>query len=329
MTPPPPPPTGSRRRSGHRRRQQATSGLPVAVLIQSGIALALVVLVVVILMSKWPGDGAPQAAGGDNGTAATSGGTNGGDGAGSGGVAVAGEKILKLADHPMMQDQNAGLQNIICTLPTWHSDEESAELFFTAATRCLNDAWGPFLEYYHLPFVAPTLHFPTGTSFQTACGTIAVGVATAAYYCDNNLYVPYRGLQIDQYGDDPGVYLALIAHEYGHHVQEIAGIMDAVWQQIYADGQLSPTGLDLSRRKELQAQCFSGMFLGAVVNRGGSISQDMYAKAWRDQDTRGDNTSGSHDHGTNAHYATWWRAGAQYNRITKCNTFAAPGSDVS
>jgi predicted metalloprotease len=168
-----------------------------------------------------------------------------------------------------------------------------------------------------------------GTTFQTACGDINVGVSTAAYYCDNNLYVPFHGLQIDQYGDNPGVYLALIAHEYGHHVQEVAGIMDAVWQQIYQDGQLSPAGLDLSRRKELQAQCFSGMFLGAVVDRGGSITRDMYAKAWRDQDTRGDNTSGSHDHGTNAHYATWWRMGAQYNRITKCNTFAASAADVS
>jgi predicted metalloprotease len=247
----------------------------------------------------------------------------------NGGGAVAGQKILKLADHPILQDPNAGLQNIVCRLPTWHSTETAVEAFFTAAEQCLNDAWGPFLEYYHLPFSPPTLRFPTSASFQTACGTIGVSVATAAYYCDNNLYVPYRGLQIDQYGDNPGVYLALIAHEYGHHVQEVAGLMDAVWQQIYQVGQDSPAGLDLSRRKELQAQCFSGMFLGAVVDRGGSVTHDMYARAWRDQDTRGDNTSGSHDHGTNAHYAAWWRKGAQSNRIAQCNTFAAPTPDVS
>ena len=247
----------------------------------------------------------------------------------AGATPVPGQKILELADHPMLQDPNAGLRNIVCVLPDWHSDTQTAEAFFTAAEQCLNDAWGSFLEYYHLPFRPPTLHFPAGPSFQTACGTIAVGVATAAYYCDNNLYVPYKGLQIDQYGDNPGVYLALFAHEYGHHVQEMSGLLDAVWQQIYANGQNSPTGLDLSRRKELQAQCFSGMFLGAVVDRGGSVTRDMYAKAWRDQDTRGDNTSGSHDHGTNSHYAEWWRIGAQYNRIAKCNTFAAPASEVS
>jgi uncharacterized protein len=239
------------------------------------------------------------------------------------------QKILKLADHPILQDPKAGLKNRVCILPTWQSDEVDAEAFFTAASKCLDAAWGPFLEFYHLPFTPPTLHFPTGPSFDTQCGTIGVGLATAAYYCENNLYIPFKGLQTDQYGDDPGVYLALVAHEYGHHVQEVAGIMDAAWQKIYAAGPTSPAGLEMSRRKELQAQCFSGMFLGAMVDQGGSVTRDMFDKAWNDQETRGDNTSGSHDHGTNAHYASWWRAGAKSDRIADCNTFAAPSSEVS
>lgn len=322
------PPSTSRRTTEHRSRRNRISSLPAPLVVQGTVAMLLAGIVVAILASKWP---AEDFTGKTAASAPVTGTTSGDDGSSGnpGGATDNGQKVFKLADHPILQDPDAGLQNIVCVLPRWQSTQAGAEAFFTAATQCLNEAWGPFLEYYHLPFVAPTLHFPAETSFQTACGTISVSVATAAYYCDNNLYVPYRGLQIDQYGDDPGVYLALIAHEYGHHVQEVAGIMDAVWQQIYQDGQVSPTGLDLSRRKELQAQCFSGMFLGAVVDRGGSITRDMYVKAWRDQDTRGDNTSGSHDHGTNAHYAAWWRVGAQYNRIAKCNTFAAPNSDVS
>jgi predicted metalloprotease len=302
----------------------------VALLVQALVAVLLLGLVVTILVHKWPGNGSSeQTATSGPGTSAPAMPGNSAESTGSGGGGSSGKKILKLADHPILQDPTAGLQNIVCVLPDWESSEAGVEAFFTAATRCLNQAWSPLLEYYHLPFVPPTLHFPTGTDFQTDCGNITVGVATAAYYCDNNLYVPYHGLQIDQYGNDPGVYLALIAHEYGHHVQEVAGIMDAVWQQIYQHGPVSPIGLDLSRRKELQAQCFSGMFLGAVVDRGGSITRDMYVKAWRDQDTRGDNTSGSHDHGTNTHYAAWWRIGAEYNRIAKCDTFAAGISEVS
>nr|WP_325703744.1 neutral zinc metallopeptidase [Amycolatopsis sp.] len=302
--------------------------MPVTAFAFSALAVLLAGLVVFVAVNRGSNNG--DSGGNAQGTPAPTTSATGADTAPvDGGGAASGQKVLKLADHPILQDPNAGLQNLVCNLPTWQSTQAAAEAFFTAAEQCLNDAWGPFLEYYHLPFSPPSLHFPNGASFQTACGTIGVGVATAAYYCDNNLYVPYKGLQIDQYGNNPGVYLALFAHEYGHHVQEVAGIMDAVWQQIYQVGEDTPAGLDLSRRKELQAQCFSGMFLGAVVDRGGSVTRDMYAKAWRDQDTRGDNTSGSHDHGTNANYAAWWRKGAQNNRIAQCNTFAAPASEVS
>ncbi len=238
-------------------------------------------------------------------------------------------KILALADHPILQDPNAGLANRACELPPWQSTPEGAEAFFTAARVCLDEAWGPFLQAYNLPFTPPRLHFPKAASFDTQCGTINVGIATAAYYCEGDLYLPFDGLQTDQYGDAPGVYLALFAHEYGHHVQELAGIMDAAWERIYAEGQDSPAGQEMSRRKELQAQCFSGMFLGAHVDRGGSVTRAMYDAAWYDQETRGDDTSGTRDHGSNANYAKWWRAGAYDNRIVDCNTFAAPSEDVA
>ncbi|WP_236795930.1 neutral zinc metallopeptidase [Amycolatopsis sp. GM8] len=238
-------------------------------------------------------------------------------------------QVFTLADHPLLTNPNAGLSNAGCNLPGWPSSPAASEAFFTAAAQCLNDRWGQLLTSMNLPFSPPKLEFPAGPSFTTDCGTIDVGLATASYYCKDHLYIPYRGLQTDQYGNKPGIYLALFAHEYGHHVQDLVGLMDAVWQAIYRDGQQSTDGLEMSRRKELQAQCFSGMFLGATANRGGTVTQDVFDAAWNDQETRGDNTSGSHDHGTNAHYAAWWRKGAQSDRLAQCNTFAAPDADVS
>ncbi|WP_026453946.1 neutral zinc metallopeptidase [Saccharomonospora iraqiensis] len=238
-------------------------------------------------------------------------------------------KVYKLADHPILQDPDAGLRNRVCDLPAWRSSPDGAREFFTAARHCLDAAWEPFLRAYDLPFRPPRLHFPSSGSFETECGRINVGLTTAAYYCENELYLPFDGLQTEQYGNAPGVYLALFAHEYGHHVQELAGIMDAAWERIYAAGRDSPAGQEMSRRKELQAQCFSGMFLGAHVDQGGTITRAMYERAWYDQETRGDDTSGTSDHGSNANYAKWWRAGAYDNRIVDCNTFAAPSTDVS
>src|SRR5690606_9666846 len=142
--------------------------------------------------------------------------------------------IKAIGDRPMMKDPDAGLQAVPCSLPPWQNNPEGARLFFTAATDCLNRTWEPFLRQYDLPFREPTLRFPDGQAFRTPCGNIRVDVTTAAYYCNDNLYVPFSGLQTDYYGDQPGIYLAVIAHEYGHHVQEVAGIMDAVWAHINA-----------------------------------------------------------------------------------------------
>lgn len=239
-----------------------------------------------------------------------------------------GRKVVRLLDHPLMSDPNAGLPNLRCELPEWQSDRDSAKRYFRAAAKCLDAAWKPLLRSFDLPFTPPRLYFPSGSEFDSDCGTIQVGIETAAYYCEGELFLPYNGLQTDQYGDKSGVYLSLIAHEYGHHVQELVGIMDAAWQRIYQSGEDSREGQEMSRRKELQAQCFSGMFLGSHVDRGGSINRDVYEEAWEDQATRGDNTSGGHDHGNNKNYAKWWREGAMDNRIVDCDTFKAGVDEV-
>ncbi|MPY84456.1 MAG: metalloprotease [Actinophytocola sp.] len=237
-------------------------------------------------------------------------------------------KVLELGNHPLLQPSNVGLPNRACGLPPWDNTETAARDFFRAATDCLNRAWAPVLRSHNLPFTPPRLYFPAGQSFDTDCGRIKVGLATASYYCEGELFLPFQGLQVEQYENTPGVYLALVAHEYGHHVQELAGIMDAAWRKIYTAGESSTVGQEMSRRKELQAQCFSGMFLGSHVERGGSITRAMYDQAWHDQETRGDDTSGGHQHGTNENYAMWWRVGALDNRIADCNTFTADAASV-
>lgn len=236
-------------------------------------------------------------------------------------------RVDALADHPILQDPEAALPAHGCDLPAWQPDPSAMEEFFAAARDCLDTAWSSFLATYDVPFTPPTVHFPDGSSFDTECGTIEVGLASAAYYCQNHLYLPFEGLQTERYGNQPGVYLALFAHEYGHHVQEMTGIMDAAWEHIYREGEDSPEGSEMSRRKELQAQCFSGVFFGAYVQNDG-IPHEMYEQAWRDQGNRGDDTSGMDNHGSNANFAAWWRTGT-HNSIAECNTFAANSSQVA
>ncbi|MCP2255249.1 hypothetical protein LY13_004023 [Prauserella aidingensis] len=250
-----------------------------------------------------------------------------------GGDAPAGpRKVYKLGQHPLFENTDGGLRANACPLPAWRDTEAAAKTYLTAATDCLNTTWGTLLEAYNLPFERPTLHFPRGTSYNTPCGRQQVDITQAALYCRGNLYMPIAGLQFDRRPNQPGVQLALLAHEYGHHVQQLSGMSQAAWQQIEQAGGLGTAeGAAMSRRMELQAQCFSGMFMGSHTGRSGpnGVTQTMLDNAWNDQRTRGDDTSGTNDHGSNANYAAWWQQGSRDNRLYQCNTWLADAGSVS
>ncbi len=238
--------------------------------------------------------------------------------------------VYELGDNPLFAG-DVGTPAVTCTLTRWRTTPQGAAAFFRSALPCLDAAWRPVLEQAGLPFSSPAIEFPEGTNWSSPCGSVAGGEgAIAAFYCgeNNTLYMPFAGLQTEQYGAHPGVYLALIAHEYGHHVQAMSGVLDAYAQARYDAGADSAPGLQLSRRLELQAQCFSGMFLAATYSRG-SVDDNILTEARTSQD-RGDHNAGRpRDHGTDAHTESWWEQGAQKNRTYQCNTWKSPPADVA
>jgi predicted metalloprotease len=238
--------------------------------------------------------------------------------------------VYELEDNPLFSG-DVGTPAVSCTLARWETSPAGAERFFRSALPCLDAAWQPVMEYQGLPFFTPGIAFPQGTEWSSPCGDVSAGNgAVAAFYCsyDNTLYMPFAGLQTEMYGAHPGVYLAVLAHEYGHHVQAMSGVMDTYWDARYNAGADSEPGLELSRRFELQAQCFSGMFLAATYGRG-SVDDNILTEARTTQD-RGDHTPGApRDHGSDAHAIAWWEQGAQQNRTYQCNTWLSPPGDVS
>jgi uncharacterized protein len=240
------------------------------------------------------------------------------------------QPVYALEDNPLFAG-DVGTPAVQCTLAQWETSPAGAERFFKSALPCLDAAWQPVMEYQGLPFFTPGIAFPQGTEWSSPCGDVSAGNgAVAAFYCsyDNTLYMPFAGLQTEMYGAHPGVYLAVLAHEYGHHVQAMSGVMDTYWDARYNAGADSEPGLELSRRFELQAQCFSGMFLAATYGRG-SVDDNILTEARTSQD-RGDHTAGApRDHGSDAHAIAWWEQGAQQNRTYQCNTWLSPPGDVS
>ncbi|GAB3446797.1 neutral zinc metallopeptidase [Actinophytocola sediminis] len=237
--------------------------------------------------------------------------------------------VQTLGDNPLFAGDN-GTPEITCELAPWDTSPQGAAAFFTSALPCLDAAWAPVMQRANLPFFPPGIQFPEGTDWSSPCGAVSGGSgAVAAFYCgeNNTLYMPFAGLQTEMYGPHPGVYLAVLAHEYGHHVQAMSGVLDAYAQARYDAGVDSEAGLELSRRLELQAQCLSGMFFAATYSRG-SVDDVILDEARTSQDRGDHNPNAPRDHGTDAHASAWWEQGAQKNRTYQCNTWLSPAADV-
>ncbi|MFC4082297.1 neutral zinc metallopeptidase [Amycolatopsis samaneae] len=241
--------------------------------------------------------------------------------------------VAKLGDNPLFAQANGGLQNIPCSLSRWATNQASVQQFFQSGIRCLDAMWSKALSEANLPFSTPNLSVPASISeSSTPCGSGGTATGVTPFYCPTNhtIYMPMNRIEIETWGNHPGPYLSILAHEYGHHVQAMSGISEAYGEKRYDSGADSAAGLELSRRMELQAQCFSGMFLGSAVAAGGSVDRNIYNEAWNAQD-RGDDYSrnGKRDHGTAKHNISWWQHGATKNRNQQCNTWNSSSGDVS
>ncbi|WP_278260684.1 neutral zinc metallopeptidase [Nocardia sp. AG03] len=235
----------------------------------------------------------------------------------------------KTGDNPLLLDANGSLVPASCDYSPWGTQVDKARAFFESAATCLDAAWKPLLTDNDLPFESPKLSVTATTAGIT---TPCTGSTSnfAAFYCAANktIYMPISQLQTDMFKDNWVVYLSVFAHEYGHHIQAQSGILRKANSERVDVGARSDKGLELSRRVELQANCFDGMFI-ASSKGGNSLTASQVTLATKDAYGRGDGPGDMRDHGTSEHGGQWFEAGLDRNLTAQCNTFIASASDVS
>ena len=167
---------------------------------------------------------------------------------------------------------------------------------------------------------------------STACGYGQA--ATGPFYCpsDERVYIDlsfYDDLarRFGAKGDFAQAYV--IAHEIGHHVQNLVGIERQVRQlQQARPGQANA----LSVRMELQADCFAGLWGHTTARRNllepGDVEEGLQAAASIGDDAIQQSASGrvrpeTFTHGTAAQRVEWLRRGLQASRVEDCDTFSA------
>lgn len=171
--------------------------------------------------------------------------------------------------------------------------------------------------------------FSGGT--QSACGFAASGVGP--HYCsaDSTVRIDtdfFRELstRFGAPGDFAQAYV--IAHEMGHHVQNITGISGKVHQE----EQNNPEGAnELSVRLELQADCLAGVWAHQVFARGdleqGDIDEALGAAAAVGDDTIQQQATGEIDqdtwtHGSAEQRSQWFSTGYESGDAGTCDTFS-------
>ena len=169
-------------------------------------------------------------------------------------------------------------------------------------------------------------------SVDTACGFAQSGMGP--FYCpaDQEVYIDlsfYR--ELDQRFGAPGDFAQayVIAHEIGHHVQNVLGISSQVRQ---AQQQNPRNANELSVLLELQADCLAGVWAHTAAQRDilepGDIEEGLGAAAAVGDDRIQQQSGGfvnqeSWTHGSAAQRSQWFRRGFQSGDMDSCNTFDA------
>ncbi|GAA0604375.1 hypothetical protein GCM10010174_21180 [Kutzneria viridogrisea] len=231
-------------------------------------------------------------------------------------------RSLKLEDNPLLKPGKS-LAASTCTLPQFGRSTAQLEAYFAAEIRCLDEAWRPVLQSVNLPFE------PTRLTMDGEAGGCKAGTDTSerptAFYCgaDNRLHMPVDSV-LEDTGGIPSVMIGVLAHEYGHHVQDLSGVLAAESRREFQAGRDSAAGNELSRRLELQANCFAGMFLASVAGRGSITKATATNGAASFAEGGAEQT-----HGSPAHQGRWAEVGYKDNNTASCNTWVAPPGDVS
>ena len=196
--------------------------------------------------------------------------------------------------------------------------------------RCLDRAWNPTLARAGVRNESPDAVITAGGG-RGACGTYPPGGSGVPYYCasNNTIYASTKAVA-REYGRTPGYDApaidSLFAHEYGHHVQNMTGIMTSYSDAAGVAGAAKRLGL--SRRLELQATCFAGMFMHAVKGSY-PISGPEEGSLELFNSNVGDWGRGPRNHGTPKHNGMWYKQGFDRREAYQCNTWTIGGAYTS
>lgn len=211
------------------------------------------------------------------------------------------------------------------------TEEAQLETLSAKVLASTEDIWGSYFRQNGMTYKDPTLVLYRGVT-PTACGTGQS--AMGPFYCpvDQKVYLDlsfYDDMRKQLKASGEFAFSYVIAHEVGHHVQNLLGITAKTQRaQMKASSQVEANKISVN--VELQADCFAGVW-GAQIAKEGRLDNRDIEDAFRaaqavgddrlQQNSRGYVVPDSFTHGSSAERLAWFRKGLSSGNPAVCNTF--------
>ncbi|MCT2042908.1 neutral zinc metallopeptidase [Pseudoclavibacter alba] len=217
----------------------------------------------------------------------------------------------------------------------------SSECRLAGAQNSINQYWSNEAPNVGIKYQTPTLVLYEGST-SSACGTASNQVGP--FYCpgDEGVYIDADFFQMleSQFGakDGPMAEMYILAHEWGHHIQQEAGILQQVdHRDVGATSDMV--------RLELQADCFAGAWAGAAEGTTDANGQKLFSSITQDDIDNAMNAAGAvgddriqesqggraqpdtFTHGTAEQRANWFATGLK-GGWQSCDTFSVDATQL-
>lgn len=215
--------------------------------------------------------------------------------------------------------------------PRGSAQEEEMKQFMATVLAETEDTWNGIFQANGQQYEEPKMVLFRG-QVRSACGFASA--ASGPFYCpgDRKVYLDMSffdelAQKFDAAGDFAQAYV--VAHEVGHHVQNLIGVLPKFNQMRQSMSETEAN--QMSVRVELQADCFAGVW-GKYTQQKGLLEQGDLEEALNAATQIGDDTlqkrmqgyvvPESFNHGTSEQRMRWFKRGFDSGKMTACDTFS-------
>ena len=233
----------------------------------------------------------------------------------------------------LVTGENGSVNTSTAPARTPTAEEDAQAQFVKVVLADTEDVWNKLFQERGAQYQEPTLVLFTD-AVQSACGSASA--ATGPFYCpgDQQVYIDLSFQQtlsqrLGAGGDFAMAYV--VAHEVGHHVQNLMGITDQVHTQRRSLSQEDYN--ELSVRLELQADFLAGVWTHHAQEMNNILEQGDIEEAMRAANAIGDDrlqkqsqgyvVPDAFTHGTSAQRMRWFKKGLETGDINQGDTFSA------